>query len=120
MAFARSRSGIITILVVPMFVTSGVIGIRLSQRRAFPAGEIELAQALANQAMLAMQLTRLSEKSRQSAVMEERNRMAPRKVHDTLAQGFTGRMGGRFSILSNKGAGTSISILLPTKASPPA
>ena len=84
--------GIITILVVPMFVSggpSGVIGLRFNQRRAFQAGEIELAQALANQAMLAMQLTRLSEKSRQSAVMEERNRMA-REVHDTLAQGFTG------------------------------
>jgi len=75
-----------------MFVSggpSGVIGLRFNQRRAFQAGEIELAQALANQAMLAMQLTRLSEKSRQSAVMEERNRMA-REVHDTLAQGFTG------------------------------
>jgi signal transduction histidine kinase len=36
-----------------------------------------------------MQLTRLSDKSRQSAVMAERNRMA-REVHDTLAQGFTG------------------------------
>jgi PAS domain S-box-containing protein len=84
--------GIITILVVPMFVASepsGVIGIRFNRRRVFHAGEMELAQALANQAMLAMQLTRLSEKSRQSAVMEERNRMA-REVHDTLAQGFTG------------------------------
>jgi signal transduction histidine kinase len=50
---------------------------------------MELAQALANQAMLAMQLTRLSIQSRQSAVVAERNRMA-RDVHDTLAQGFTG------------------------------
>jgi signal transduction histidine kinase len=84
--------GIITILVVPMFVAgepAGVIGIRFKQKRVFRAEEIDLAQALANQAMLAMQLTLLSEKGRQSAVVGERNRMA-REVHDTLAQGFTG------------------------------
>ena len=84
--------GIITILIVPMFIAgeaAGVIGIRFDRKREFRAEEIELAQALANQAMLAMQLTRLSEKSRRSAVVAERNRMA-REVHDTLAQGFTG------------------------------
>jgi len=48
-----------------------------------------LAQALANQAMLAIQLARLSAQSRQSGIIEERNRMA-RDIHDTLAQGFTG------------------------------
>jgi signal transduction histidine kinase len=67
----------------------GVIGIRFDRKREFRTEEIELAQALANQAMLALQLTRLSEKSRRSAVVAERNRMA-REVHDTLAQGFTG------------------------------
>lgn len=86
------NQGIITILIVPMFVAgeaAGVIGIRFNQKREFRAEEIELAQALVNQAMLAMQLTRLSEKSRRSAVIAERNRLA-RDVHDTLAQGFTG------------------------------
>jgi PAS domain S-box-containing protein len=83
--------GVITILVVPMLVAgqaAGVIGIRFTRQRAFRAAEIELAQALANQAMLAIQLTRLSAQSRQSAVVAERNRMA-RDIHDTLAQGFT-------------------------------
>jgi len=86
------KQGVITILVVPMFVSgeaAGVIGIRFDHQRKFRGEEIELAQALANQAMLALQLTRLSEKSRRSAVVTERNRMA-REVHDTLAQGFTG------------------------------
>jgi len=68
---------------------AGVIGLRFSQKRAFRTEETELAQALSNQAMLAMQLTRLSAQSRQSAVMAERNRLA-RDIHDTLAQGFTG------------------------------
>jgi signal transduction histidine kinase len=86
------NQGILTILIVPMFVAgeaAGVIGIRFQQKRQFQAEEIELAQALANQAMLALQLTRLSEKSRRSAVVAERNRLA-REVHDTLAQGLTG------------------------------
>lgn len=76
---------------VPMLVAgqaAGVIGIRFTRKRAVRAEEIELAQALANQAMLAIQLTRLSAKSRQSAIMAERSRMAP-DIHDTLAQGFT-------------------------------
>jgi len=84
--------GIITILTLPMLIAgtvAGVIGIRFASRRMFCAGEMELAQAFANQAMLAMQLTRLSTHSRQAAVIAERNRMA-RDIHDTLAQGFTG------------------------------
>jgi signal transduction histidine kinase len=55
----------------------------------FQPEELELAQALAHQAMLAMQLSRLSAQSRQAAVLAERNRLA-RDLHDTLAQGFTG------------------------------
>jgi PAS domain S-box-containing protein len=84
--------GVVTILLVPMLIAGqvdGVIGIRFTRLRAFQPEETELAQALAHQARLAMQLTCLSEQSRQSAVMVERNRMA-RDVHDTLAQGFTG------------------------------
>jgi len=39
--------------------------------------------------MLAIQLMRLTQQSREAAVIAERNRMA-RDMHDTLAQGFTG------------------------------
>jgi PAS domain S-box-containing protein len=67
----------------------GFIGIRHSDRRPYRPEEIELAQALAHQAMLAIQLNEFAERSRQTAVLEERNRMA-RDIHDTLAQGFTG------------------------------
>ena len=84
--------GVITILVVPMLVAGkveGVIGIRFTRKRSFRAEELELAQALAHQAMLAIQLGRLSRKSRQAAVAAERNRLA-RDIHDTLAQGLTG------------------------------
>jgi signal transduction histidine kinase len=67
----------------------GFIGIRHGDRPPYRPEEIELAQALAHQAMLAIQLNEFAEQSRQAAVLEERNRMA-RDIHDTLAQGFTG------------------------------
>ena len=67
----------------------GFIGIRHGDRPPYRAEEIELAQALAHQAMLAIQLNESAEQSRKAAILEERNRMA-RDIHDTLAQGFTG------------------------------
>jgi signal transduction histidine kinase len=67
----------------------GFIGVRHGDRPPYRPEEIELAQALAHQAMLAIQLNEFAEQSRQAAILEERNRMA-RDIHDTLAQGFTG------------------------------
>jgi PAS domain S-box-containing protein len=87
-----SALGIITTLCVPLCVAgnvTGLVSIRFKQRRTFLREEIELTRALSHQAMLAIQLMRLSQQSRQSAVIAERNRMA-RDIHDTLAQGFTG------------------------------
>ena len=79
-------------LTVPVLVTGevrGFIGIQHAARDPYRSEEIELAQALAHQVMLAIQLTQLAERGRQAAVLEERTRMA-RDIHDTLAQGFTG------------------------------
>jgi PAS domain S-box-containing protein len=84
--------GIATILVVPMLTggrVAGMLAIRFLATRTFRPEELEWTQALADQAMLAIQLAQLSEQSRQSAVTAERNRIA-RDVHDTLAQSFTG------------------------------
>src|SRR5213080_4341500 len=67
----------------------GFIGVRHGDRPPYRSEEIELAQALAHQAMLAIQLNESAEQSRKAAILEERNRMA-RDIHDTLAQGFTG------------------------------
>jgi signal transduction histidine kinase len=81
-----------TCLMVPTLVggdVKGFISIRHGDRDAYRPEEIELAQALAHQVMLAIQLTEFAEQSRQAAVLGERNRMA-RDIHDTLAQGFTG------------------------------
>ena len=87
-----STLGVAATLCSPMLVGGKVIGffsIRFNQKRTFRQEEIELTRAISHQAMLAIQLMRLSQQSRQTAVMAERNRMA-RDIHDTLAQGFTG------------------------------
>ncbi len=60
----------------------GFVAIRHGERGPYQPWEIELAQALAHQTMLALQ-------TGETATLEERNRMA-REIHDTLAQGFTG------------------------------
>jgi PAS domain S-box-containing protein len=105
--------GIITIIAIPSCVAgnpAAIFGIRFAEQRCFPPEDLELAQALANQAILAMQLTRLSEETRQSAVVGERNRLA-REVHDTLAQGLTG------VIVQLEAAGEAMAQSLPAKVS---
>lgn len=67
----------------------GVLGLAFAEGATFTAEEVELTQALTQQATLAIELTRLAEEVKQSAVLEERNRIA-REIHDTLAQAFTG------------------------------
>jgi signal transduction histidine kinase len=77
---------------VPMVLGDECIGalvVRLPRGYQITTQQIELAQALAHQATLAVQLTRLAEEVKQAAILEERNRMA-RDIHDTLAQSFTG------------------------------
>jgi PAS domain S-box-containing protein len=79
-------------LAIPMLRrgrVAGFIGIRFTKRQEFRPEELDLSQSLAHQAMLAMELMRLSRESQQAAVMAERNRLA-RDIHDTLAQGLTG------------------------------
>ncbi len=89
--YCRTK-GIKQFLTIPTFIGGRVTGffvIRHGSRPPYRPEEVELAQALAHQAMLAIQLSELAEQSRQTAVLAERNRMA-RDIHDTLAQGFTG------------------------------
>jgi PAS domain S-box-containing protein len=86
------EQGVKALLGIPLILAEKAIGaivIRFSELRQFGSVELELAQGLAQQATLALQLTRLAEQARKAAITEERNRMA-REIHDTLAQGFTG------------------------------
>jgi PAS domain S-box-containing protein len=79
-------------LTIPTLVggrVNGFIGIRHGDRPQYSPAEIELAQALAHQAMFATQLNEFAKQSQLAAVLDERNRMA-RDIHDTLAQSLTG------------------------------
>ena len=81
-----------TSLVIPLNLASQLIGsvtFRFAEDREFRPEELEIARALATQASLAIQLTRLAKGARQSAVFEERNQLAG-EIHDSLAQIFTG------------------------------
>jgi signal transduction histidine kinase len=80
-----------TLLVIPINLATQLIGsltFRFTEDREFRPEEIEVARALESQAALAIQVTRLVKAARQSAVLEERNRLAG-EIHDGLAQRFT-------------------------------
>jgi signal transduction histidine kinase len=85
--------GVRALLTVPMVLGKETVGWICIRSRRMDTREmksnIRVAEALAGQATLAIQMARLAEQARQAAVLEERNRIA-RDIHDTLAQGFTG------------------------------
>jgi signal transduction histidine kinase len=85
--------GVRTLLTVPMVLGTETVGwICVRSSKDDPKemqAKIPVAEALASQATLAVQMARLGEEARQVAVLAERNRIA-RDIHDTLAQGFTG------------------------------
>jgi signal transduction histidine kinase len=81
-----------TSLVIPLTLAGQLVGsvtFRFTEDRQFHPEELEIARALASQASLAVQLTRLAKGARQSAVLAERNQLAG-EIHDSLAQFFTG------------------------------
>src|SRR5260370_2618439 len=84
--------GIRTGLIIPLTSSGqmpGLVAFYFLQGRDFASEELEIARALATQASLAIHLTRLAKTARQSAVLEERNRLAG-EIHDSLAQSFAG------------------------------
>lgn len=90
------RLGVRSLLGVPLILGDAVIGsftARFTEARSFGDDQLQLMQALAHQATLALRLRELSERSalegRQTAVLAERNRIG-REIHDGVAQSFTG------------------------------
>ena len=84
--------GIRTGLVIPLISGQqmrGLLAFYFNEERDFAPEELEIARALGTQAGLAIHLTRLAKTARQSAVLEERNRLAG-ELHDSLAQIFAG------------------------------
>jgi signal transduction histidine kinase len=84
--------GLKTIIAVPMFVGTeyrGSLVFAFQHARELTVEEEQLAHALADQASLALELTRLADQVKTSAVHDERARIA-HEIHDTLAQCFVG------------------------------
>ncbi len=84
--------GIQSTLIVPLLLGEkpmGYLFLSHKEARRYGREEIELAQTLAQQVVLAVQLETLASKGEEAAVLSERNRLA-REIHDTLAQGFAG------------------------------
>jgi PAS domain S-box-containing protein len=89
---ALYAQGTRTLLLVPLLLedeATGWLSLQSTTLNNYRPEEIELAQALAQQVALAMQLANFAEQRRQAAILDERNRLA-REIHDTLAQSLTG------------------------------
>ena len=67
----------------------GFIGLGFPRSNPVSLQKSELLVALAQQATLAIELTRLANSAKEAAVLVERNRIA-QEIHDGLAQAFTG------------------------------
>jgi signal transduction histidine kinase len=67
----------------------GTLGVATRGDRRFTDDEVNLLSAIGGQVGLAVENARLCRRSRQTAILDERNRMA-REIHDSLAQGLTG------------------------------
>lgn len=89
-------------------ITFGVLGVASRLEQAFGEAEADLLQAIGDQIALAVVNARLYRRSREVAILEERNRVA-REIHDTLAQGFAG-------ILVQLQAAERLSLKHPEKA----
>ncbi len=99
-----SAQGVRTLLIVPLALGEqnlGFLELHFQSSIQFSSDDLELAQALANHATLALQLNRLTRRAGQLAVTEERNRLA-REIHDTMAQAFAG------IVLHSEALGTSL------------
>jgi PAS domain S-box-containing protein len=82
-----------SLLAVPFVTRDELLGIAMVVTHRdyydFSPEQVELAAGIANSVALAIENARLYERTRDLAVMEERNRLA-REIHDTIAQGLTG------------------------------
>lgn len=85
--------GIKSLLGVPFVSRERVLGVAMVSSYKgyydFQTDQVEVAAGIANSVALAIENARLYERTRELAVMEERNRLA-REIHDTIAQGLTG------------------------------
>jgi len=86
------EEGLRSFAVVPLRAKEnvmGTLGVATRGDRRFTDDEVELLSAISGQVGLAVENARLYRRSRQAAILDERNRVA-REIHDSLAQGLIG------------------------------
>jgi signal transduction histidine kinase len=91
---AAAEEGLRSLAVVPLQAKEAIVGVlgaalRHEIDRCFSQSEVDLLSAIGSQVGIAVENARLYQRSRQVAILEERNRLA-REIHDALAQGLTG------------------------------
>jgi signal transduction histidine kinase len=82
------RLGVRAFIVAPLLIQNepvGVLWVNDVRPRSFRLEDVALAQALADQAALAIDHARLVQRSQDAAVLEERTRLA-RDLHDSVTQ----------------------------------
>ena len=91
MRAVQRRIGAVSTVLYPLVFGARSVGFLMLtfQREARDVQRSELLVALAQQATLAVQLTRLAYSSKEAAVLMERTRIG-QEIHDGLAQAFTG------------------------------
>lgn len=80
-----------TIPMIPLAIGDrvlGFLGLAFTTEQQPSEFRFEQCHTFAHHAALALQMADLMQQAKQSAILEERNRMA-REIHDTLAQSFT-------------------------------
>jgi signal transduction histidine kinase len=92
--WAAGEEGLRSLAAVPLQAKEMVVGVLgaatgADTDRCFSSSEVELLSAIGGQVGIAVENARLYQRSRQMAILEERNRLA-REIHDALAQGLTG------------------------------
>jgi len=113
--FHRAQ-GVVGAVVYPMMFGTrsyGFLAITF-RRNAEEVTRSELLVALAQQATLAVQLTRLAHSAREAAVLMERTRIG-QEIHDGLAQAFTGillQLGAVEEFPSCRKRGTALAVTL--------
>jgi signal transduction histidine kinase len=87
----HQRAGVVGVVLYPLVFGARSVGFLVMsfQRDAHDVQRSELLVALAQQATLAVQLTRLAYSAKEAAVLMERTRIG-QEIHDGLAQAFTG------------------------------
>src|SRR5262252_828566 len=115
MEYHLAQGEIGTVLYPMMFGGRSVGFLGLTFRRnAEEVTRSELLVALAQQATLAVQLTRLAHSAREAAVLMERTRIG-QEIHDGLAQAFTGillQLGAVEEFPSCRKRGTALAVTL--------